>query len=793
MISRQKTRFAALLSLMSGAAFIPAQAHAQDTAASDGGVPEIIVTAQKRAQSINDVGLTITALGGDALKQQGIQNLRDIAKVVPGLSFADSDHGTPIFTLRGVGFSDNSISGYPTTSVYVDEVPLPFAVMAAHANLDVERVEVLKGPQGTLFGQNSTGGAINYIAAKPTDTLAAGVDATVGRFGQGEANGYIGGPISDTLGVRLSGQYGYGDGWQKSYTRDDTNGKRNYLNGRMLTVWNPTSALKIQLNLNGWRDRSDPLAPQLAAMNPLFDGADFGVPGLSLVKPRADAYAFAKETPRAADWSTDVTRPRGDRWQYQGALRGDLDVTDNVVLTSITSYTKFHTDQTFDLDGTDLELYGFNVRGHIKSFTQELRLAGGEGTALHWVLGTNYEKSKTYEDQTQYYHDSTVATIGFGATAAEIAQSSKRNYAFFASGDYEVVPGVTFKAGGRYTNSRQTMNQCNFDTGDGTTNAAVAFLYGQIHPGKPFPAAIGDCTTLDPVTFEPSRFLDTLKEHNVSWRVGVDYKVNRDLLLYATVAKGYKAGGWPTTGAFLLSSYGSVKQESLLDYEAGFKAQLLDRKLSINGAAFWYDYRNKQLLGRIKDPVFTALPALVNIPKSRVRGAELEVNAVPTEGLRLNAGLIYLDAKVTEYVGVNAAGADRDFSGSAIPFTSKWQYVVSADYSVPMEGNFRPFVGATVSGRSSATAIIGSAAGARMKAGFRSIVPLADLYNLPSYTMLDLRAGIEAQDGDWRLTVWGRNITNEYSISNVIEGNDPVGRYTGQPATYGVTFMHKFN
>jgi outer membrane receptor protein involved in Fe transport len=527
-------------------------------------------------------------------------------------------------------------------------------------------------------------------------------------------------------------------------------------------------------------------------MNPLFDGSLFGVPGLSLVKPEAAAFPLAPDTPRASDWSTDRTRPRGDRWQYQGALRGDLDVTDNIVLTSITSYTKFHTDQTFDLDGTSLELYGFHVSGNIKSFSQELRLAGGEGTALHWVVGANYEKSRTWEDQIQYFVDSTTAFVGFGNTSQENALSRKRNYAFFASGDYEVLPGLTLKAGGRYTNSRQTMNECNFDTGDGTINAAVGFLYGQIHPGKPFPAAIGDCTTLDPVTFEPSRFLDTLKEDNFSWRVGVDYKVNRDLLLYATVAKGYKAGGWPTTGAFLLSSFGAVHQESLLDYEAGFKAQLLDRKLSINGAAFWYDYRNKQLLGRIKDVVFTALPALVNIPKSRVRGAELEVNAVPVEGLRLNVGLIYLDAKVTEYIGVNAAGADSDFSGSDIPFTSKWQYVVSADYSVPMEGSFRPFVGATLSGRSSATAIIGSAAGARMLAGFRSNVPLAELYNLPSYTMLDLRAGIEAQDGDWRLTVWGRNITNEFSVTNVIEGNDAVGRYTGPPATYGVTFMHKF-
>jgi len=792
MIFEHKFRCAALLSLMGSAAFLPVQAQAQDAqdaaaAASDGGVPEIIVTAQKRAQSINDVGLTITALSSDALDKQGVKSMQDMARVVPGLNFADSGWGKPIFTLRGVGFSDNSLSNYPTTSVYVDEVPLPFAVMTAHANLDLERLEVLKGPQGTLFGQNSTGGAINYIAAKPTDTLAAGIDATVGRFGQGEANGFVSGPITDTLGVRVAGQYGYGNGWQKSYTRDDSIGKRNYLNGRLLTVWKPTDTLKIQLNLNGWRDRSDTLAPQMLGTSPQFD-----FNGFSLVTPRYAAYPFAPETPRAADWNAGFGRPKGDRRQYQGALRADLDVTDGITLTSISSYTKFKTNQTIDLDGTDVEIYGYNIRGNIKSFNQELRLAGGEGSALHWVVGANYEKSRTFEDQFQFYHDSTVAVVGFGETAAQDALSHKRNYAFFASGDYEVVQGVTLKAGVRYTNSRQTMSECNHDTGDGTTNAAVAFIYSGFHPGVPFPAAIGDCTPLDPVTFEPSRFLDTLKEDNVSWRVGVDYKVDRDLLLYASVSKGYKAGGWPTTGALLLTSYSAVSQESLLDYEAGFKAQLADRRVSLNGAAFWYEYGNKQLLGRYLDSIFGPLPILTNVPKSRIRGAELELNATPIDGLQLSAGVTYLDAKVTKFIGVNAGGALSDFAGTAIPFTSKWQYVASVDYTVPTEGSFRPFVGATYSGRSSMTAIVGSAVGARTPGGFRSAVPLANLYDLPSYGMLDLRIGVEGADKDWRLFFWGRNVTNEYSATNVIIANDAIVRYAGQPATYGVTFSHKF-
>jgi outer membrane receptor protein involved in Fe transport len=790
MIYRAKTRSAALLALMASAALISTQAQAQNTASeatSEGGVADIIVTAQKRAQSINDVGLTITALGTEALQKQGIQSLGDLAKMVPGLSYAPTDFGTPIFTLRGVGYYDNTLSGYPTTSVYVDEVPLPFPVMAAHASLDLERVEVLKGPQGTLFGQNSTGGAINYIAAKPTDTLAAGVDATIGRFGQGEANGYISGPITDTLGVRLSGQYGFGNGWQKSYTRDDSSGKRNYLNGRMLTAWQAAPGLKIQLNLNGWRDRSDPLAAQLAGVFPQFEGPN----GESLVDPAFDAYPFAPTNARAADWRPEH-RPKGDRWQYQGALRADLDVTDNVVLTSISSYTKFHTNQQFDMDGTSLRVFEYNIHGGIKSFTQELRLAGGEGTALHWVIGGNYEDSRTAEFQEQHYEDSTITKALPTASGATEGFSKKRNLAVFASADYEIAPGLTLKAGGRYTESRQRFNECTHDTGDGTSNATVAFVYPLYHNGAPAPALTNDTCIVFDENFEFGPFNDTLKENNVSWRAGADYKVNRDLLLYVNVAKGYKAGGYPTTGALFQTSYLPVKQESLLDYEAGFKAQLADRRVSLNGAVFWYDYRNKQLLTRIIDPFAGLIPALANIPKSRVRGAELELTAVPVEGLQISGGVTYLDAKITNYTGINAGGVPSDFAGTDIPFTSKWQYVASVDYAVPMEGSFRPFVGATLSGRSSATSIVGSAVGAVQRAGFRSLVPINQVYDMPGYALLDLRVGIENPDGDWRLTFWGRNVTNKYYIQNIVTSFESIGRYAGQPATYGVTFMHKF-
>ena len=174
--ARNRIAVAASASLLALASAQPVFAQEAVAAAADDQYGEIIVTAQKRAESINRVGLTINAFSADDLRNRQVSSLDDIAKIVPGLNYANTQNGTPVYTLRGVGFYDTSLSSYPTVSVYLDEVPLPFPVLTRHSAFDLERIEVLKGPQGTLFGQNATGGAINYIAAKPTDHLTAGVE-----------------------------------------------------------------------------------------------------------------------------------------------------------------------------------------------------------------------------------------------------------------------------------------------------------------------------------------------------------------------------------------------------------------------------------------------------------------------------------------------------------------------------------------------------------------------------------------------------------------------------------------
>ena len=207
-----------LIGALAGAAQA-APADPNTTAAAPTGtgdaLQEIVVTAQKRAENINDVGMSITAVTGDQLVEKGVTNVSDLTRIEPSLQFSQTAYGTPVYTIRGIGYFEESLSASSAVAVYQDEVAYPFPVMSKGVLLDPERVEILKGPQGTLFGQNATAGAINFIAAKPTDTFTAGFDDTYGRFNDNRLSGFVSGPLTPTLNARLSASIEEGGAWQK--------------------------------------------------------------------------------------------------------------------------------------------------------------------------------------------------------------------------------------------------------------------------------------------------------------------------------------------------------------------------------------------------------------------------------------------------------------------------------------------------------------------------------------------------------------------------------------------------
>ena len=828
---------------------IPVAAFAQAAAPANKGIEEIIVTANKRQESINKVGMAIKALSAKTLEQEHVTTLADLAKAVPGLTFTQSEYGTPVYTLRGIGFYDTSLASYPDVSVYLDQAPLPFPVDTALTLFDVQRVEVLEGPQGTLFGNNATGGAINYIANKPTDHFDAGAEISYGNYNTLEANGFVSGPITPKLKGRIAFNTTEGDGWQTSDAQPlspaiaaailknwpaapltpnnqagATNGKPDKVAVRAIFDWNPTDDLAVEWNINGWHDGSQPQQPQLYRSHPGFGPGTGQVlaPGQIATLTPAQQAAYAAYAPyynlayspffdepaaanndTSADWPGGALAPESDNTLIQSTLRVDYDLTDKIKLTSITNYVNYSQNERDDGAGSQwTDATTAQLRGYANTVSQELRAARTTPTN-RFIGGLNYEYDNVYERDTSTYPQSPSAHA-FGNAPDSITENpflnpnsypdignsfdsrqNISNYAAFLNDEQDIFEHFTVKGGIRDTQTNRADNACatyyrtsNLDsalTASGFYADEIQNFLTELFGGNP--ALPFKCFPLGPSTGPYTyRYENRLDQNNISWHAGLDWKPTNNILTYANVSRGFKAGSFPTLPGSTLLSQEPVTQEFVTDYEIGTKDQLFDHRLSVNASVFYYDYKNKQLKGRLIDPTFGVLDALVNVPKSTVDGAELGLQGRPLPGLDIGAQATYLEAQITNFIGVNAAGIPSNYDHTQVPYTPKWSLSGNINYERPINDRLIGFGGGQVNYRSVSTAAIGS--------------PL--YYEIPSYVTLDLQAGVKTADGKWSVFLWGKNVTNRYYITNVIEAEDAITRYTGMPATYGLTVSYRY-
>jgi iron complex outermembrane receptor protein len=757
---------------------VPATALGQEGAAIPAGViDEIIVTAQKWEQSANTVGMSISAATGDVLEQRGITSVAELTRLVPGLTIEESSFNSTSFTLRGVGFFNSDLATPPAVTVYVDEAPLPYPAMTKLAAFDLARVEVLKGPQGTLYGQNATGGAVNYIAAKPTESFEAGFDSIFGRFNRVQLGGFVSGPIGDQLTARLALQGRSGDAWQQSISRPgDELGEIRELQSRATLEWQPAEQFVSRLTLTFTHDSSDSLAAQFIA--PQVSIPPLAVPGL---------LTFPVVTqPRAADWTpvragSNAPFPYdSDTTLYQASWRNDYHLHDDITLTSLTSYADFSMHYGQDPDGTPFHVSELIDRdGSIAAFFQELRVAGRQGR-VNWLLGANYTRDRVEDRPKQFFSDNDVGRLliafdpeAFGDEGQFTGRMEVRTYAAFGRVEFAVADRLTLEAAARYNADRRTFDHCAI-----TTSEHFARFWNLIRAGAQPPTQIGDCWVLDPANaLQPvDNVHHTLDEDSESWRAGLNWTARPDLLLYANVSQGYKAGAMPVLAASTVAQLEPVPQESLLAYEAGVKAGLFNRHAQLNVAAFYYDYEDKQLRGAVLDPTFGPLEALVSIPKSHVVGAEAQLVARLTDGLTLDTAAIYTKSQIDEFTGFDAGAQFGDQSGTPFPFSPEWQSITNLDYEFPLSSTLGGFLGGSLIYNSETFAGVGA----------------LDLFRIDSFTLLDLRAGVELDGGRYRVWAWGKNVTDEYHWSNVFANGNAISRFVGQPATYGVSLSARF-
>lgn len=742
---------------------------------------DIIVTAQKRSENINKVGMSITAQTGDQLLQQGITSTADLAKIVPGFTFEGAVGVQPVYSIRGIGFHDTSLASGQTVAIYSDEVPMPFALETVGVDYDLDRVEVLKGPQGTLFGQNSTGGAVNYVTAKPTSTPEAGVTASYGRFATSDITGFLSGPITDSLRARVAFRSIQGSGWQQRYglvpvgngPGSDTVGKMNRISARVLVDWTPVDRFTVSLNFNLRRDRSDMQVPQLVRINPSSPA--------NPLDPAIVAFPLAPNDDRAAAFDPGVDYSQDNRWE-EGTARLQYDAG-GATLTSISAYQHYVRDAPAqDADGEPYKVLQYANLGDVKTFYQELRASGSIAGNGNWIVGANYEHDKTY-DQNAVTNPAATSRVLFGLPnpgSRTISTNRVSTYGAYGNADYPVLPNLTLQAGARYTESDRVNTGCTQDRGDGTFSAIFVRIQSALAAAGAkttpiVPIAPGGCVTLD-TTFTPTLFTGTLKEHNFSWRVGANWTATPGTLLYANVSKGYKSGSFPLAPAASTVQYTPVPQEGLLAYEVGLKSRVV-QTLQFNASAYYYDYTAKQIGGTYIDAIFGRLPRLVSIPKSRVYGFEVSADWRPVRGLTIAPAVSYTNSRILgNFTNFTPQGVVENFAGEPFPYAPRWQATGSADYKWSISNTWLATIGGNVSYQSKTNGQLGQ----------------APVYNIKAFTLVDLRAGVESKSGAYRFSVWGTNVFNEFYLTRAYRSFDFDVRTTGMPARYGVTFAFRY-
>ncbi len=759
----------------------PGQDTRSAAVAPDAQSDDIVVTAQKREQRADDIGITMNVFSGDMLAARGVKTAADLQLVTPGLVVKDTGLAVPIYTLRGVGFNNIYINASSTVGLYTDEVAIPYPTMSRGGLFDIDRVEVLKGPQGDLYGRNTTAGQINFITGSPTRTFSAGGSIEFGRFDAMRADAYVSGPISNGIQMRLAATQSLGGAYQRSLSRHDApllgdkdetglRGKVNFDLGEIGT---------LLLEGHWVRDQSDGLAATA------YDGRIIGLPNAQAARSRYP-FIFSTGDNRAADWD-ERFRPAHNNRLAGASAHLNLDFG-SIALTSITAYDHYRRDETLDNDGAAFNDSSGLTHSRISSISQEVRLASTGNPGFSWIVGGYASHDKLNEFLDYYFADSgTALSLGIDRLHTIYTQKTDSE-AGFAHVEWKVTPKLQVIAGARFTHEERSFLGCTYDV-----NGSYAHAYNTIITPRlivprglpnPGPVAPGACAVYDDVPTSPTYgtfapYDDTITANKWMGKLGLNFKPNDDLLFYVTASSGFKSGGFNGANANTRQQQQPYRPERLNALEAGVKSSFREIGLQFDAAAFYYDYKDKQETARAVTFVGN-INALTNIPKSRVFGAEVSGRWRFTDQLSLTFDGLYLNTKILEWMQVSPASAYPtvvyiNSKGLPLPNSPKWSFNLTPAYRFDVGSDLYLEAAGDVSYRDKT-----SGAGRPEQA-------------LSAYTLVNARLTLGKRGDAWNLSIWGKNILNEYywQYAN-IGGNAPYTRIAGPPVTYGVRIGVRF-
>lgn len=617
-----------------------AQAQSMEPTADDGRIEDIVVTATKTgAQSLQKVPLAITAFSVDQLQERGIESLADIQAAAPNVVLGRATNSA-ILSIRGIGSSNIFIGSDPSSTVHIDGVYIARPNMVLGDFVDLERIEVLRGPQGTLYGRNAVGGTINIITRKPDDQLRIGASAEYGSYDLRRLTASISGPLAgDTVSVSVAGLLSDRDGYVHNLDQgigDLADEKVRAVRGALRLK--PSDTVTIDLSADYMRTRGS---------GPMYKPTYVNV----------DGSAPAVEATFIPDFHTVNINSEQfnniDTWGFSGTLAWKL--SPDVTLTSITGYRGLKQGWLIDVDFSEVDEWLQQFWDKQRQFSQELQLTGTSGP-VKWVAGLYYLHEKIDFDldfQPQFLWG-VIPNLHVYIDSALKAEA----YAAFAQADVSVTDRLKLTFGGRYSHEKKR-----FDT-FGRAFAPPDETIIPI-PGYPF-ARDGETASWN--AFTP--------------RFGADFQVNNQLLIYASATRGFKSGGFNITG-----TEPAYSPETIWAYEAGLKTTLLDRTLQLNASAFYYDYKDLQVQAFTPEGTLD----ITNAASSTIKGLELEVTATPVSGLQLNLSGAYLDATYDRYVTARSTAPDveLDLSGNRLNFAPEWMFTSAISYNTELADGWR--------------------------------------------------------------------------------------------------------
>ena len=738
-----------LVALLSGGA------HAQ--------LEEVVVTAQHRAENVQDVPISVSALGSEALKKADIFDAASIAMNVPGMAYAEFSPGQANISMRGVSSVDDGAGLDNSAALFLDGVYIGRGASINFDMFDLDRIEVLRGPQGTLFGRNAIGGAINVVSAKPSDELSGKVGATVGNEGIFRYQGYISGPLSDSLKGKITVSHREHDGFVKNLllNKDQQDEDQTSLRGQLL----------LNLDSSDWLLSADTMED---------DREDMG--RTPIVNGNFDYVGVLNQLGAGARESAAPIDGFSEREAYGVSLQGDIQFNHGV-LTTITAYRHAETDwemasigapaggnsDFLDGDPNTNDLFGVDVNDDIvediDTFSQELRWTSNLDGNFNYTAGLYYFTEETDRIE-QFKLDRNAVSTGQVTIGNEYAGTFNEttSYALYGQGTWEFTERWSVTLGARYTVDEKDYR-------------AVSVNCDLVRDGDPsvigtqfenFAACNGIGGSLN-VIAEAFEVSTSEEWDDFSPKVAVQYRASDDTMVFASISKGFKSGGFGGSQGVATAAVRPVDPETAINTEIGFKSDLLDNSLRLNATVFYTDYEDLQVVrfGPVAGSAFGAFQT-TNLGSADIYGAEVEFTWYITDSFSVAGNYAYLDTEVNDLI-LETAGGTIDASGSDLRQAPENSYNVSLNY------NQQTAIGT----------IDYNLAFSHADEQINDYIVQDTI--IDEYDVLDARIAWLSNEEQWEVALWAKNLTDEDYISHTyVIGPGVIGVWA-PPRTYGLT------